>query len=198
MMFKRLLILVLSAFVSMANAADKAAPVEVVFETTLGSYTLTLNPEKAPKTVANFLVYVNEGFFDGTLYHRVIPGFVIQGGGFEKGMVKKKTHDAVENESGNGLMNDRGTISMARTNHPDSATSQFFINVADNPNLDAHGIRPGYSVFGKVTAGMDVVDKIVAVPTTSSGMYQDVPKQDVVVLSAKVKAVPASQDKKAE
>jgi cyclophilin family peptidyl-prolyl cis-trans isomerase/protein-disulfide isomerase len=159
----------------------------IIIETTMGSYTLELDPEKAPKTVTNFLTYVDEGFYDNTLFHRVIPSFVIQGGGFEKGMKKKQNHAPVINESDNGLLNTRGAISMARTKDANSATSQFFINVTHNPSLDFQGKQPGYTVFGKVTDGMDVIDKIIAIPTTTEGSYKDMPKEDVVILSAKLK-----------
>lgn len=185
-------LLSLGVFVSKATAedasTDKSLPIEVVFETSMGSFTLQLEPEKAPETVTNFLVYVDEGFYNNTLFHRVIPGFVVQGGGFEKGMKKKLPHPPIKNESDNGLMNTRGAISMARTMNPNSATSQFFINVRHNPTLDGRGKKPGYAVFGTVTAGMDIIDKIIAVPTKSSGSYQDVPKDDVVILSAKRKS----------
>ena len=183
-----------TAEVHAKDATPKSSPIEVIFETTMGSFTLELNPEKAPKTVANFLVYVDEGFYNNTLFHRVIPRFVAQGGGFEKGMKKKQTHSPVVNESDNGLLNARGTISMARTGNPHGATSQFFINVVHNPGLDFRGNQPGYSVFGKVIEGMDVIDKIVEVPTTASGPYKDVPKQDVVVLSAKRKGATLARD----
>jgi cyclophilin family peptidyl-prolyl cis-trans isomerase len=166
---------------------------EVIFETAMGSYTLELNPEKAPKTVANFLAYVEEGFYNNTLFHRVIPGFVIQGGSFEKGMKKKQNHYPIKNESNNGLMNIRGAISMARTRDPQSATSQFFINVTHNPSLDFQSNQPGYAVFGKVIEGIEVIDKIIAVPTKTSGNYKDVPKDDVVILSAKLKGSTAGQ-----
>ena len=163
----------------------KPPPVAVVFETTMGSFTLELDPAKAPQTVANFLTYVDVGFYNDTLFHRVIPGFVIQGGGFEKGMNRKVTNHPIENESNNGLMNIRSAISMARMNDPDSATSQFFINVSDNKSLDVRGEEPGYTVFGKVTAGMDIIDKIVKVATITAGRYADVPKEDIVVLTAR-------------
>ena len=194
----------LGVFATQANAKDtsseKSPPVEVVFETSMGSYTLELNSEKAPETVANFLVYVDQGFYRNTLFHRVIPGFVVQGGGFEKGMKKKPTLSPVKNESDNGLMNIRGAISMARTRAPDSATAQFFINVVHNPSLDRRGSKSGYTVFGKVTEGLDVIDKIIAVATKTSGRYQDVPKQDVVILSAKRKGstVAPVNEKKAD
>lgn len=183
--------------VTNVNAEDTSAknllPVDVVFETSMGSFTLELTPGKAPETVANFLIYVDEGFYNNTLFHRVIPGFVVQGGGFEKGMKIKLTHPSIKNESDNGLMNIRGAISMARTRNPQSATSQFFINVTHNPTLDGRGKRPGYAVFGKVTAGMEIIDKIIAVPTKTSGPYKDVPKDDVFILSAKRKGVKVSK-----
>jgi len=168
-------------------SSKKPSSIAVVFETSLGSFTLQLNPEKAPKTVANFLNYVDEGFYSHTLFHRAIPGFVVQAGGFEKGLKKKQTHAPVINESDNGLDNLRGTISMARTNNPDSATSQFFINLKHNPSLDPQGRQPGYTVFGKVTEGMATIDNIVKLATTTLGSYQDVPTQDVIILSAKRK-----------
>jgi len=176
------------------TSARRAPPVEVVFETNQGPFTLKLNPEKAPNTVANFLVYVDEGFYDNTLFHRVIPRFVVQGGGYEKGMKLKRTHSAVENESDNGLTNVRGTVSMARRRHPDSATSQFFINLSHNPSLDYRDDRPGYTVFGKVSEGMEVIDNIVAVPTKTSGRYKDVPKEDVSIVSARRKSELLGQD----
>lgn len=174
-----------------ATATTEEIPVNnpsstnVVFETTIGSFTLELNPDKAPKTVANFLVYVDEGFYDNTLFHRVIPNFVIQGGGFEAGMDKKHTHSPVINESDNGLKNTRGAISMARTKNPNSATSQFFINEVHNITLDSNGGKPGYTVFGKIIRGMKVIDEITRVETAKSGQHKDVPKVDVVILSAK-------------
>ena len=181
----------LSYFSAVANTekieANNTSSNEVIFETNIGSFTVKLNPEKAPGTVANFLVYVDEGFYDNTLFHRVIPNFVIQGGGFETGMEKKHTHSPVINESDNGLKNTRGAISMARTKNPDSATSQFFINEVHNITLDSHGNKLGYTVFGKVIEGMKVIDEITRVETTRSGRYKDVPKEDVVILSAKRK-----------
>lgn len=180
-----------SAFSSAENTAAVESNIpltnEVILETSMGSFTLELYPEKAPKTVANFLVYVDQGFYDNTLFHRIIPNFVIQGGGFERGMEKKYTHSPVINESDNGLKNIRGTISMARTRDPHSATSQFFINEVHNITLDSYGDKPGYTVFGKVIDGMKVIDKITRVETTTSGHYKDVPKEDVFILSAKRK-----------
>lgn len=157
----------------------------VVLETSLGSIELELDAEKAPTTVANFLAYVEDRFFDGTIFHRVIPNFMIQGGGFEPGLKQKKTKATIRNEAPNGLSNARGTIAMARTNDLHSATAQFFINVNDNTGLDDR--RSPYCVFGKVVRGMDVVDKIKAVKTGRRGAHDDVPAQDVTIVSARVK-----------
>ena len=157
------------------------------FETTLGNFTVELFDKEAPVTTDNFRQYVRDGFYDGLIFHRVIPGFVIQGGGMEPGMKQRPNRPPIKNEAANGLKNERGTLSMARTGVVDSATSQFFINVQDNANLDHRGTSPnafGYAVFGKVTEGMDVVDRIVSVPTTSVGFHQDVPATDVVILKA--------------
>ena len=154
-----------------------------------GTITLELDADKAPKTVANFLSYVQKGHYDNTIFHRVIPGFMIQGGGFEPGMQQKATDAPIENEANNGLKNDTYTIAMARTSDPHSATAQFFINVADNGFLNftaptAQGW--GYAVFGKVVGGSEVVDKIKAVPTGRKGFHDDVPKTDVVIEKAVV------------
>ncbi|MFQ5988832.1 MAG: peptidylprolyl isomerase [Candidatus Methylomirabilales bacterium] len=160
----------------------------VVFSTTLGEIVIELYPDKAPLTVENFLAYVDAGFFDGTIFHRVIPGFVIQGGGFTENMRPKSTRAPIKNEADNGLKNERGTLSMARTRDVSSATSQFFINLQDNTLLD-HGARDfGYAVFAKVVTGMDVVDKIAAVRTANHGFYQDVPVDPVVIQSARRRA----------
>ena len=155
----------------------------VVIDTSLGAVKVQLDDEKAPGTVKNFLGYVDDEFYDGTTFHRVIPGFMIQGGGLEPGLKPKRTKPAIKNESTNGLSNKRGTISMARTNVPDSATSQFFINVVDNGFLDKAkaGDGVGYCVFGKVIEGMDVVDKIRNVKTREG----DVPVEDVVIKSVR-------------
>lgn len=153
----------------------------VVLETSHGNICLEFYPEKAPLTVDNFLRYVDEGFFDGTVFHRVIPGFVIQGGGFTEEMAQKKTRDPIRNEADNGLRNLRGTLSMARTQQVNSATSQFFINLADNAFLD-HGQRDfGYAVFARVVEGMDVVDRIAEQATGNRGPHQDVPVEAIVV-----------------
>ena len=150
----------------------------VKLHTTLGTITLELDAAKAPKTVENFLQYVRDGFYDGTIFHRVIDGFMIQGGGFEPGMTQKPTREAIENEAGNGLKNEAYTIAMARTPNPNSATAQFFINVANNSFLNFTAPTPqgyGYAVFGKVVEGMDVVDKIKKVKTGNRAGHQDVP-----------------------
>lgn len=152
-----------------------------------GVITLELDAEKAPKTVANFLAYVNRGHYNHTIFHRVIPNFMIQGGGMEPGMQQKPTDAPIENEAHNGLKNARYTVAMARTNAPHSATAQFFINVADNDFLNHSSPTPqgwGYAVFGKVIAGTDVVDRIKAVPTGRKGFHDDVPKSDVVIEKA--------------
>ena len=161
----------------------------VKLHTNHGIITLELDAEKAPVTVANFLAYVESGHYNNTVFHRVIDGFMIQGGGFEPGMNQKPTGEQIKNEADNGLKNDRGTIAMARTQAPHSATAQFFINVADNAFLnhtspDLQGW--GYCVFGKVSEGMDVVDAIRKVKTGSSGFHQDVPKEDVIIERAEV------------
>jgi cyclophilin family peptidyl-prolyl cis-trans isomerase len=159
----------------------------VELKTTMGDIILVLDEKAAPVTVKNFIQYVENGFYSGTIFHRVIPKFMIQGGGFTDGMQQKPTRPAIINEASNGLKNARGTISMARTNNPNSATSQFFINHVDNAMLDfAKGSNPGYAVFGKVFEGMDVVDSIASVKTTTRGMFQNVPVESITITSAKV------------
>jgi peptidyl-prolyl cis-trans isomerase B (cyclophilin B) len=160
---------------------------QVVMETNHGTVHIELEDDKAPITVKNFLAYVDDGFFDGTIFHRVISNFMIQGGGFEPGMKQKKTKAQIKNESGNGLQNKLGTLAMARTNVADSATAQFFINLKDNDFLDKAKAQDGvgYCVFGKVTDGMDVVEKIKGVPTGNKGGHSDVPREDVVINSIK-------------
>ena len=159
----------------------------VKLETSMGDIVIELNAEAAPMTVKNFLGYVNEGFYDGTIFHRVIHGFMIQGGGFTADMVKKETRDPIANEAGNGLRNVRGAIAMARGPEPDSATSQFFINHVENPRLDyISDANPGYAVFGKVTEGMDVVDAIARVDTTTREGRANVPVEPIVIRSARV------------
>jgi peptidyl-prolyl cis-trans isomerase B (cyclophilin B) len=152
--------------------------------TNYGTITLALDHDKAPVSAENFEQYVKDGFYDGTIFHRVISNFMIQGGGMMPGMVEKQPRDSIKNEADNGLKNDRGTIAMARTNEPHSASSQFFINVGDNGFLNYPGQDGwGYCVFGRVVEGMDVVDKIKAVQTGNSGYHQDVPVEDVVIES---------------
>lgn len=159
----------------------------VKLETTMGNITIELNEQAAPVTVKNFLGYVEEGFYDGTIFHRVIPGFMIQGGGFTAEMVRKQTRSPIINEANNGLRNDRGTIAMARTSDPDSATAQFFINHRDNGPLNyVANVNPGYAVFGRVTEGMEVVDAIASVKTTIRMGMKDVPVESVVIKSASV------------
>jgi cyclophilin family peptidyl-prolyl cis-trans isomerase len=162
----------------------------VRFETTHGDFTVELYEEDAPQTVANFLRYVDEGFFDGTIFHRIVPGFVIQGGGLTADFRQKPTHSPVRNEADNGVRNERGTLSMARTEEIHSATSQFFVNLADNEFLDHRPGQYGYAVFGRVSEGMDVIDRIAGVSTGRRRGYTDAPMEDVVIRSAR--RVPAS------
>jgi len=168
----------------------------VEFKTSMGSFALELYADKAPKTVANFIQYVNSGFYNGTIFHRVIDGFMIQGGGFEPGMREKTTRAPIENEAGlalkAGLKNELGTIAMARTPNPHSASAQFFINVKDNGFLDYRDSSPqgyGYAVFGRVVEGMDTVMRIAKVPTATAGQHANVPQKPVVIESAKLNAV---------
>jgi peptidyl-prolyl cis-trans isomerase A (cyclophilin A) len=155
------------------------------FETSLGDFTIELFDKEAPESVANFARYIDEGFFDGTIFHRIVPGFVIQGGGFTEDMTQKKTKPPVKNEADNGLKNKRGTLSMARTNDINSATSQFFVNLKDNDFLDHSRGNFGYAVFAKVTEGMDVIDKIAAVETGRKRGFDDVPVEAVTMKSVK-------------
>jgi peptidyl-prolyl cis-trans isomerase A (cyclophilin A)/peptidyl-prolyl cis-trans isomerase B (cyclophilin B) len=172
----------LSGVINLAHAADTP---HVALKTSMGEIVLELYPDKAPVTVANFLQYVKSGHYDGTIFHRVIGNFMIQGGGFDRNMQQKPTGEPIRNEANNGLKNKRYTIAMARTAAPNSATAQFFINVNDNAFLDYPGQDGwGYCVFGKVIKGTAVVDKIRAVDTTSRGPYQDVPTTPVVIESA--------------
>jgi len=169
------------------SAAVPSNPV-VVLKTNMGTIEVQLDPDHAPLSTQNFLSYVRKGQYNGTVFHRVIPNFMIQGGGLTRDLVEKRAGAGIKNESNNGLKNARGTIAMARTPDPDSATCQFFINVVDNPGLDYQPGRPGYAVFGKVVSGMDVVDKIRNVPThTAAGGLQNVPVQTVLIESASVK-----------
>ncbi len=187
-MIKRILFVtsvILSFIVLSSNSIAKQSNPNVLLETTLGNIIIELDTKNAPITTKNFLNYVNSGFYDNIIFHRVIPGFVIQGGGFTKNMVQKSTEAPIKNEANNGLANHRGTLSMARSSLPDSATSQFFINLKDNDNLNFSAQNPGYAVFGKVIEGMDVVDKIAKVVTVSYGMHQDVPATSIVIKKAR-------------
>ncbi len=164
-------------------------PSKVKLTTSLGEIIIQLNPEKAPVSSANFLTYVNEGFYNNTIFHRVIPGFMAQGGGFDTAFNQKSVHNPIKNEADNGLPNKRGSIAMARTNVPDSATAQFFINYKDNASLNHTSPTPsgwGYAVFGEVVEGMDVVDAMAKQATGNRGGHQDVPKTDIIVEKAEV------------
>jgi peptidyl-prolyl cis-trans isomerase B (cyclophilin B) len=192
-MIRRYLMVTMAAFLPIffASAAD-AAPKrpQVIMETSKGKIVLELFPEKAPLSVENFISYVKGGSYDGTIFHRVIKGFMIQGGGFTSAMANKPTKAPVQNEADNGLKNERGAIAMARTNDPHSATAQFFINLVNNEFLNHKGKNPqgwGYAVFGKVTEGMDVVDSIAAVQTGAKGDFRDVPVEPVLIQKATMK-----------
>jgi len=181
-----LLLLVASVF---ANTAIADGPPRVALETSMGRIVVELDVEKAPVTVSNFLGYVKDGFYNGTIFHRVIDKFMIQGGGFDTNFDKKAVKDAIRNEADNGLKNVRGSIAMARTSDPHSATAQFFINVVDNDFLNhtaPSGRGWGYAVFGRVVEGMEVVDAITAVTTGQRGAYSDVPREDVVIQSVAI------------
>lgn len=175
-----------------------AAP-SVEFQTSQGNFTVELYPEKAPKTVANFLQYVKDGFYENTIFHRVINRFMIQGGGFERDLGEKSTRAPVANEASNGLLNELGSIAMARTSDPDSATAQFFVNLNDNPFLNYTSPEPdyiGYCVFGKVTSGLEVVQKIGLVPTGNMKSFSDVPTKPIIIKSVKLLAVIGNQSSK--
>jgi|TARA_R110002074_G_scaffold170006_2_gene332245 peptidyl-prolyl cis-trans isomerase B (cyclophilin B) len=173
-----------------ATDTKKMSNPSVKLSTNQGDIIIELNAEAAPKTVANFIAYVEDGFYSGLIFHRVIPGFMVQGGGYMADYKQKDTKDQIENEADNGLKNDRGTIAMARTGEPHSATGQFFINDANNDFLNHSGKTQqgwGYAVFGKVTEGMDVVDKITAIPTGRGGMFPtDVPQEEVIIEKAEM------------
>jgi len=181
--------LALSAFAVQAQQTPQAPQQaqRVQFVTSQGKFTIEVYPDKAPKTVANFMEYVNSGFYSGTIFHRVINGFMVQGGGFDKEMKQKPTRAPIPLEAQNGLKNKAGTVAMARTSDPNSATAQFFVNVVDNPNLDyPQPDGNGYAVFGKVVEGMDTIDKIKSVPTTAYGPMRNVPATPIVIESASV------------
>ncbi|KAK70195.1 peptidylprolyl isomerase [Bordetella holmesii] len=174
---------------SLSEGTTSMSNPRVKLQTNQGDMVITLDAEKAPKTVANFLTYVKDGFYNGTVFHRVIDGFMIQGGGFEPGLKQKPTQAPIENEANNGLKNDKYTVAMARTSDPHSATAQFFINVANNDFLNFTAPTPqgwGYAVFGKITEGTDVIDKIRGVKTGNNGFHQNVPKEDVIIEKAEV------------
>lgn len=183
----------LMVLATLLSTVALAANPQVTLDTSKGEIVLELYPDKAPATVANFLTYVQDGFYNGTVFHRIIPNFMIQGGGFDQQYQKKDARDAIQNEADNGLGNDRGTIAMARTGDPHSATAQFFINTVDNTPLNHTGKNPrgwGYAVFGKVIKGMDVVDAISATPTGLGKLHgypaRDVPTTQVIIKSASV------------
>jgi peptidyl-prolyl cis-trans isomerase B (cyclophilin B) len=179
----------LTTTLSFAKENSMSESSKVKLTTSLGVITIQLNPEKAPISAANFLTYVKEGFYNGTIFHRVIPDFMAQGGGFDTSFTQKAVHAPIKNEANNGLANKRGTLAMARTNVPDSATGQFFINLKDNTFLNHTSPTPsgwGYAVFGEVIEGMDVVDAMAKVPTGGRGGHQDVPKTDIIVEKAEV------------
>lgn len=183
----RFLLLGAFAIMSVAETAKAANPI-VVVETSMGNVKVELYEDKAPITVKNFLSYVDKKHYDGLIFHRVIPTFMIQGGGYDKDFKERKTDPPIKNEAANGLKNERGTLAMARTNRPDSATSQFFINVKNNDFLDKANSRDGvgYCVFGRVTEGMDVVDKIKGVKTGPKGIFdEDAPQEDIIIKSIK-------------
>ena len=191
---QRLLLAALPAALALGSAASSAHAAQpgdprVELKTSMGSIVVQLEPSRAPVTVKNFVRYVEEGFYNGTIFHRVIPGFMIQGGGYEQNLREKPTHDPIPLEARGGLPNNRYTIAMARTSYPHSATAQFFINVADNDFLNHTAPTPrgwGYAVFGRVVAGEDVVDAISHVRTATVGYYGDVPTEDIVIEKAEI------------
>jgi peptidyl-prolyl cis-trans isomerase A (cyclophilin A) len=191
-MRRRLSLLLAALGLAVCSAqADEKPPAGdhpvVIVKTSQGEFELELDAKRAPLTVENFLQYVDARFYDGTIFHRVIPGFMIQGGGFDQAMKQKDTRAPIRNEAANGLRNEPGTVAMARTNDPNSATAQFFVNLVDNDFLN-HGSRDfGYAVFGRVSAGMDVVKKVAAVPTGTRGGHQNVPLEPVVIESIRRK-----------
>ena len=189
-MLKKIILPFLLSMLLTTTAQAEQNP-KVLLQTNLGNMTIELYPQQAPITVQNFLNYVDNGFYEGTIFHRTIAGFMIQGGGFNADMSRKETGGAIKNESDNGLSNAQGTIAMARTRIPDSATSQFFINTVNNRNLDARPGRPGYAVFGKVTQGLDLAIRIGRSPTTAHSGHQNVPKQTVII--EKVSRIAAEQ-----
>lgn len=201
-----LLFVLLAPFAGAANPADSATtpgtagekpdspPVTVAFDTSEGAFEVELYPKEAPATVENFLEYVNSGFYSGVIFHRIVPGFVVQTGGFDQQYQRRETRAPIANESANGLRNLRGTLSMARTSMPDSATSQFFISLVDNKSLDWKPGSPGYAVFGKVTQGMDVIDRMAQLPQGDhKGLFSNAPNKPVIIKSASVKKPKATK-----
>lgn len=179
-------VLLLTLFLLLPTVGQASQPTLVEFETTKGTFVLELDAQHAPHTVANFLAYVKSGFYQDTIFHRVIEGFMIQGGGLTQDMQPKATNAPIKNEGKNGLKNKKYTVAMARTNNPHSATAQFFINTADNDFLDTKGSKWGYAVFGKVYRGADVVDAIEDVVTTTRAGHRDVPAKPVIILHARL------------
>ncbi len=183
------LILVSTTLFGEDNKSMSDTPIKIKLSTGIGDVVIQLDADKAPETSKNFVAYTKDGFYDGTVFHRVIPGFMAQGGGFSTDFTQKTTKDPIKNEADNGLKNTLGTVAMARTNDPHSATSQFFINLKDNSFLDYKSSTPqgwGYTVFGKVIEGMDVVEKMATIPTGSKNGHQDVPQTDIVIESAQL------------
>jgi cyclophilin family peptidyl-prolyl cis-trans isomerase len=178
--------ILIACFSLLAASSVGAAAPQVALKTNMGTIVLELYPDRAPETVRNFEQYVKSGFYNGTVFHRVIPGFMIQGGGFTRDLAHKPPREPIKNEANNGLKNEVGTIAMARTSDPHSASSQFFINVVDNPPLDYRKGNFGYCVFGKVKSGMDVVNKIAAVATAPRPPHQNVPVKPVIIESARM------------
>lgn len=190
-MTNRFLFALFGSLAALAASGQSAPKPQVLLETSKGNVVLELDPEKAPASVENFLAYVESGFYNRTIFHRVIPGFMVQGGGFDESMSKLGTRPPIVNESRNGLKNERGSIAMARTSDPNSATAQFFVNLVDNTFLD-YPNNGGYAVFGRVIEGMETFDGIAAVPTGRRGPMSDVPKETVKILSATVRKAPAA------
>lgn len=184
-MLKQAFIAIATTFISFQIMAANTV---VEMKTSMGSIEIELFNDKAPISAKNFESYVKDNFYNGTVFHRVIPDFMIQGGGMDVKMTEKQTRAPIQNESYNGLKKTRGTLAMARTNHPNSATSQFFINTVDNDFLNKSQMNAGYAVFGKVTKGMNVVDQITKVPTANMGMHQNVPKQAIKIISMTIKS----------
>lgn len=190
---KSCLSLIASLLLGVTGSVRAADPMLVQFETSAGAFIVQLDPERAPLSVENFLKYVNEGFYTGTIFHRVVSGFVIQGGGFTRDLKLKQPQPGIPNESGNGLSNRRGTIAMARTGEPHSGDSQFYINLADNPPLDPKPTRWGYAVFGEVIQGMEVIDDIGHRLTSVQGGMSDVPVEPVIIQKASFLKPPAAK-----